>query len=1100
MGKSENVVIEGPTVNFLGKEFNLFTLNGGLNVFDEALNLESYYDEINKELKILIDVKVNGDSQTLTGGREKVGKFNQAYKDIKDIYYSIGKGYTRETSRRLNDYKGSFFDRAGKIGFECQNNIFGFLTYDTNTGNIKEGGIAVISESTVSMAYPFSPIPFSYIKFELTGSMSTGLNVRIIENKLSPYGEVDFVLNPRLGLLVDVLVADAYAGISGKLNCELKYPVEPFEDSFKSTLTGSLFFEYNTLVWGDKFEWEFHEWPLYPKENSQITTLSISRDDLKFIEPLPQVSAYSFSNEPNVFKNNMQIYCRPQIIDLGNGKMLMAYIDDSPNRSAENRTILMYSIFENDEWSVPKAVSDDKTADFEPSIYPDANGGAHIIWQNATKLFDNTVTLEEMSGNIDLQYIHFNGTSFDNSAAITTNNNDMEMMHKVVSNGDDISVVWVQNSENDTFGLTGTNSVFRKEYANGKWSDIKTVDSELQVISSIDTTYDGSKNIIAYTTKTGDDNSTADDLEVFYYNGNRVKQLTNDNVPDYSISLSENELYWVNGNSLVQVTDGDIDTKKVIVEKMDVTATNIKALENSNGNKAIVWEQNIDDSATFYVTNYNKNADTFNTPEPLSDNVGSVRGWDSCMLSDGQIEMAYGVVQEDNTISLMQRKMNQFCNISVNSIITYSGDIASDSNINILADIYNTGSLPVNQFDVNIYDNKNKLLKSTSINKDLPVGQNIQLEIPYTLPSNISRTDYTIEILPKDETDISLDDNKGTFSFGFADIAITDVKEIRTENGRQFEVTVKNQGFDSADNISINFCKDCKDGETISSVSKILLPNESTVVTFDIDNSYLDTSKSIYARTFYISAQSDASESDYGNNSKIINVYPDYNVNVTADKGGTVDGSGTFPYESTTTITAVPDEGYKFYAWYENGNILYNTPETYEIKVNSNRNLKALFVVDPEYPAAVTGSIYQMTTVDGGKGGVAPGLTVTLGNEYTTTTASDGSFKFENVMSGVYIMSISGESTIDRTILVNVNNITTDVGDVTVACFDYVKDGVIDNQDKTAWQKWISTPSGTASSNVLADLNGDGYVNAKDFALLNRFMGKSKSDIYARLN
>ena len=35
------------------------------------------------------------------------------------------------------------------------------------------------------------------------------------------------------------------------------------------------------------------------------------------------------------------------------------------------------------------------------------------------------------------------------------------------------------------------------------------------------------------------------------------------------------------------------------------------------------------------------------------------------MLLDGQIEMAYGVVQSDNTISLMQQKMNQFCDIYV---------------------------------------------------------------------------------------------------------------------------------------------------------------------------------------------------------------------------------------------------------------------------------------------------------------------------------------------------------------------------------------------------------------------------------------------------
>ncbi len=1042
-GNNEDVTIEGPTVNFLGKEFNLFKLNGGLNILNEGLNIESCYDELEHEFRVLIDVKVNGDTQTLVGGRAqdkkggKVDKFNSAYKDIKDIYYSFGKGNTTGLSRRLDNYKGNFLDRAGKIGIECKSNIFGFVTYDTNTGNVKEGGICVIGSSTVSVSSPFPPVPLTYLKLEVTGSFSVGLNLRVIDNKLCPYGELGFTFDPRFGLEMDALIANAYAGISGKINGTLKFPAVPFENTFKANLTASVFFEYNTLVWGDKFEWEFHEWQLYPKKTATPAAFSISRDDLKFIEPLPQISTYALSNEPNVFKNNMQIYCLPQIVNLGNDKMMMVYIDDSPNRSAENRTTLMYSVFENDEWSIPKAVSDDNTADFQPSIYPDGNGGAHIIWQNATKLFDNTVTLEEMSSNIDLQYTHFNGSSFENTTAITSNNSNMEMMHKVVSNGDNISVVWVQNSENDNFGLTGTNSVFRKESTNGNWSDIETVDSDLQVISSIDTSYNASNNIIAYTTKTGDDNSTANDLEVFYYNGNHVEQLTNDNIPDYSISLLGNELYWVNDNSLTQVTDGDINTKNVIVKNIDITATNIKTIENSNGNKAVVWEQNVDDSATFYVVNYNKDTNTFNTPEPLSDNVGSVRGWDACMLSDGQIEMAYGVVQDDNTISLMQRKMNQFCNISVNPVVTYNGDILGGNDINLLTDVYNIGSLPVSQFDVNIYDSNNNLLKSLVVDKELEVGQNTQLEIPYTLPSTISKTDYTIEILPKGETDISLDDNKGTFSFGFADIAVTDIKESRTENGRQFEVTVTNQGFDTADNVAIEFRKDSETGEVIDSSNTTLSPNESAVFTFEIDNSYLDITESLNARAFYISAQSATLESDYGNNSEIVNVYPDYDVKVIADQGGSVSGSGTFPYKTTTTITAVPDEGYKFYAWYENGNILYNTPETYEIKVNSSRTLKALFVIDPECPATVTGSVSQLTPPNGGKrGNVAPGLTVTLGNEYTTTTASDGSFRFENVTSGVYIMSISGESTLDRSILVNVNNVTTDIGDIPVFIFN----------------------------------------------------------------
>ncbi len=1099
-GSAQEATIEGPTINILGKDINLFELNINFSIPNKGVYMETLFDEKENTTKIILGMRVNGESTEITSDREKVKKYTEAYEEVKKTYYALGKNPS-EFTKRFKGIKGSLYDRGSKFVFDSENSFFGFLKYNSIDGSLIEGGLGIVSETNISMSYPIPPIPALYFKVGVTGSIQGELEFSTIEtNYANVKGEFEFSVKPNLGLEANVLVANAYAGINGELNCKIKFPLDGFENSFEANFDASVFFEYNALIWSNRWDWKFLNEPLYPTQKSKCSSnYSISKNGLKFIEPLPQISTYALSNKPNVFKNNMQIYCLPQIINLGNDKMMMTYIDDSPNRSAENRTILMYSIYENGEWSIPKAVADDKTADFQPSVYPDGNGGAHIIWQNATKLFDNTVTLEEMSTNIDLQYTHFNGTSFDNSAAITSNNNDMEMMHKVVSNGNELSVVWVQNSENDTFGLTGTNSVFRKECTNGNWGDIETVDSNLQVISSIDTSYDGTKNIIAYTTKTSEDKSTVDDLEIFYYNGNRVKQLTDDNIPDYSISLLDNELYWVSGNTLTQVTDGDIDTKKVITENMDITAANIKALKNANGNKAVMWEQNVDNSSTFFVTNYDSNTDSFNPIEPLSDLVGSVRGWDSCMLTDGQIEMAYGVVQDDNTINLMQRKMNQFCNIAVNPVITYNGNISNGNDIKIVADVYNNGSIPVNQFDINIYDSSNNVIKSLIVDKNLEIGQNAQIEIPYTLPSTISKTDYTIEILPKGETDISLGDNKGVFSFGFADVAISNAKEIRTDNGRQIEVTVTNQGFDTADNVTVDFIKDNDAGEILDTDTITLAPSESTTLTFEIDNSYLDTTESLNARSFYISAQTSALESDYGNNSQIVNVYPDYDVTVTADKGGTVSGSGTFAYESTTTITAVPDEGYKFFAWYENGNILYNTPETYEITVNSSRTLKALFVVDPEYPATVTGSVYQLISINGDKGNVAAGLTVTLDNQYTTTTASDGSFQFENVVSGVYIMRISGESTIDRTMLVNVNDIVTDVGDITIACFDYVKDGVIDDKDKTAWQQWINKNKNDLDFNIFADLNGDGYINAKDFALFNRFKGKSKNDIYANI-
>ena len=136
---------------------------------------------------------------------------------------------------------------------------------------------------------------------------------------------------------------------------------------------------------------------------------------------------------------------------------------------------------------------------------------------------------------------------------------------------------------------------------------------------------------------------------------------------------------------------------------------------------------------------------------------------------------------------------------------------------------------------------------------------------------------------------------------------------------------------------------------------------------------------------------------------------------------------------------------------------------------------------------------------NGALGGLAPGLTVTLDNIYTTTTGIDGSFTFNNVESGAYLLTISGESSIARSLIIATTSTTTNLGNISVACFDYIKDDVINEQDLSAWSQWISTTSHSVS-NVFADINGDGTVNGKDYACLMRFRNKTKKNIYSYAN
>lgn len=66
-----------------------------------------------------------------------------------------------------------------------------------------------------------------------------------------------------------------------------------------------------------------------------------------------------------------------------------------------------------------------------------------------------------------------------------------------------------------------------------------------------------------------------------------------------------------------------------------------------------------------------------------------------------------------------------------------------------------------------------------------------------------------------------------------------------------------------------------------------------------------------------------------------------YTVNLNGN-GGTVNGSGSFRENTEITVTAVPDKGYSFVRWEENGKEV-STNESYTFTVTANRTLTAVF-------------------------------------------------------------------------------------------------------------------------------------------------------------
>lgn len=951
-GNEDSATVEGPMVEILGYQVPLFNFDMSFSPGD-FLTLESDVDFANEEINIIVGLDMEQYSWEKYGIREKPKgeKHTQAYNVVKQVVSSID-GNKQEFANKLQSVKGCIIDKGANFGVDCSIGYIGYLKISYKDGETKviEGEIAMIGQAYHQSVWPI--VSAIVLRFEIQGTIESGLVFRRNDNNgVDVVGETAFALKPSLGVGVNALIANVYAGITGSLNCELEIPVDTLANSL--ILSGNLagYFEYSALKWGERYEWTFLEHQFYPSESAQ--TLSISQDNLKLIEPISQVAPIAEDN-PDIFKSNMQIYTKPQIISLDDGKMFMAYIDDDSSRTSENSSVLLYSIFDGRSWSEPQKVLDDYTADFEPSICYDGNGGVHILWQNATAIFEDEVTLDEMAAQIDLSYVHWNGTSFETPVTITSNNNNYEMNHKIVCSGEEISVVWKQNSDNDVFGLTGTNSIHRKQCLSDMWQSEDTLATNLLVVSSLDASYNETGNVIAYATKSGNDVSTITDLEIYYIEDAQTNRLTSNDVADYSVCFLGEELYWISDNSIVMVTNGNVDSKISVLENTGANISDIKVVGNSNGNKAIVWEYENDTNMFFYGSYYDSTTNAFKSIELIDKNSGVVRGWDACLNENGKIEMAYcyGEYQttaRSNTITygalnLIQKTSSEIYDVAVDPLITYEGDIIAGEEISLFASVYNNGSQPISQFEITVFDTDGNQIDALVVNQALSINENTTLEIPFLLPDNIEKASYTVNIIPVDGSDVYLSDNEAEFTFGYADLAIDNIQIERTDTGRKITVSIKNQGVGLTGDATISILKESVTGDVLGTEPIVQLSDEAiSNYIFNIDESQLDSNVSEEQRLFYLIIESDFEEMDYGNNSEIVYLYPDYSLNITAGTGGSAFGSGIYANDSYASISATPSPGYQFEGWYENGVLIAGLPQNCELAVNRNRTLEARF-------------------------------------------------------------------------------------------------------------------------------------------------------------
>ena len=77
---------------------------------------------------------------------------------------------------------------------------------------------------------------------------------------------------------------------------------------------------------------------------------------------------------------NSYEHAEPQLITMKNGTAVLAYLSNDPEKGPYQRTTLMLTTYKDGVWSEPVVVSDDGTADFQPSIAETGDGRILLAW------------------------------------------------------------------------------------------------------------------------------------------------------------------------------------------------------------------------------------------------------------------------------------------------------------------------------------------------------------------------------------------------------------------------------------------------------------------------------------------------------------------------------------------------------------------------------------------------------------------------------------------------------------------------------------------------------------------------------------------------
>ena len=872
----KNGTIKGPEITVLGKTFNLFEINAGMDL-PISDKVQAKVDLDTKTVQVLIGFKDFSGSASLDKETNSTSYWSESYRQVKNIYTGMT-GKKVDSTKLWNDFsklRGKLKKFNMTMAIDANAYAAGYMEFSYASGNFEfqEGGIILEAGLGTEITRPFVSFPAAYCTLKLESDFNG--NMQLVKNTELNYSlslAAQLELAARLGVGLGVKKAGTYVegGLFGSLATQINLPATSLEEALTVLLNGGLYLDSKILGYdGFSKEERYLGVQLYPQEAAVQAFDGMDILDLDEINADSTDRTYlSFADRETILAGNTQIqgavfekngaypYSSPQLARLNDGSRIMVWIDDDGTKDDVNKTSLFASVFKDGEWSEAEVLYETGGLNDYPDLYTDGEN-VYIVWQRTASALSRKATLSDAMKATNLYCITYSNGEFSQPELIgNSTNTTYEMMQKVTSDGENTAVIWVENSENDPFMADGSNSVKIASKDKDSWEE-KVVAQGIAPVSGVDLGYVNGSLAAVYETYSDDNNVIHLD-----YNG-RKKEFSGSNS-----TIAEGILYYT--------LSGKLYAYDIIADALqDNVFANLDNFTIVNGSniKYLLTLQSNGQTNEIYASVYDDISKTWGSPVAVTDYGKYIRSYTAQVDESGNLTIAINAVDVDETSGKFTNEAS-ICVINTDSVkdialsgVTYDDSLVKPGQKLPLNFVVTNNSLSsVEKFKITLTDQNGKKISSGEISSHIEPGASEEASYLYQLPENL--TLHTVNVSVEAEGEVNKEDNSEKVTIGYGNLVLGGLHLTGNEKKPFVSGVLSNTGYDSMENIEVSVYEKNATGKLLGTVKiNELGAGKQNEFSVEIPAELLNVNIGAIGNVVYVNAETDSMESNLADNS-----------------------------------------------------------------------------------------------------------------------------------------------------------------------------------------------------------------------------------------